>query len=171
MAATGGIDALSVVHPPLCARSSAKSDLVHQVNHRPVMARTLTRFLLVLLGATALLSISACNSLTPHEEQQYENLIAQGAEPIEAKTPALAAGLNLLPGFGDIYNGHWGLFAFDLLLWYPSIIWAVPQGYFTAENINKKATIAYYSIGAGKVQGFDANAPPNTTLQPRSSGP
>ena len=55
-----------------------------------------------------------------------------------------------LPGGGDIYNRKWGAFAADLLLWVPSIVWAVPQGYITAEQINKKATIAHYTSGPGR---------------------
>ena len=55
-----------------------------------------------------LFMIGACSSLTPTEELQYENLIAQGAEPITVKSPTTAAMLNILPGGGDIYNGEWG---------------------------------------------------------------
>jgi hypothetical protein len=112
---------------------------------------------------------AACNSLSPVEQQQYENLIAQGAEPVEKKKPAVAGALNLVAGFGDIYNNEWGAFALDFLLWIPSIVWAVPQGVMTAGNINKKATIAYYTIGEGRNQGFDANnsrAAPPKSLQP-----
>ena len=109
--------------------------------------------------AALLLTLGACSTLTPLETQQYENLLAQGAEPIQAKNPTTAAALNLLPGFGDIYNGQWDAFGIDLLLWYPSILWAVPQGALTAKNYNKRATIAYYSIGPGKELGFDPNGP------------
>jgi hypothetical protein len=120
--------------------------------------------LLRTLAATALLSCAACNALSPLEQQQYQNLIDQGAEPVEEKNPTLAGGLNLVLGFGDIYNGEWGAFVLDLLLWVPSVVWAVPQGVVTANNINKKATIAYYTVGDGRDRGFDANrtagAPP-----------
>ena len=108
----------------------------------------------VLAGA---ICIQACNSLSPMEKQQYENLIAQGAEPVEAKNPTVAGALNLLPGVGDIYNGEWGAFALDFLLWYLSPVWAVPQGAITAGNTNKKATIAYYTIGKGRNQGYDTS--------------
>jgi len=117
------------------------------------------RLSLQLSLAAALLALSACNSLTPLEKQQYENLLAQGAKPIEAKDPTTAGWLNVLPGFGDVYNRQWDAFAFDLLLWYPSILWAIPQGVATAKNYNQRATIAYYSIGPGKEQGFDMNLP------------
>ncbi len=99
--------------------------------------------------------LAACQSLSPSEKQQYENLIAQGAEPIREKSPETAALLNILPGAGDIYNGEWGAFALDFLMWYLSPVWAVPQGALTARNINKKATIAYYTVGAGADLGYD----------------
>jgi len=110
------------------------------------------------------LVLASCSSLSPHEEQQYENLMAQGAEPLVVKKPAVAGSLNLLIGIGDIYNRQWGAFALDLLLWWPSVVWAVPQGVITAQNINKKATIAHYTIGPGRDQGFDAER----TIRPAS---
>jgi hypothetical protein len=120
--------------------------------------------------AVALLTLGACNTLTPLETQQYENLLAQGAEPVQEKSPTAAAALNLLPGFGDVYTGEWGAFALDFLLWWPSVFWAVPQGALTAQNYNKRATIAYYSIGPGKDLGFDPNGPrtlaPGTQVAP-----
>ncbi|MHC4820341.1 MAG: hypothetical protein ACYTDX_01305 [Planctomycetota bacterium] len=63
----------------------------------------------------------------------------------QEKTPVLAALLNILPGGGDVYNGEWGAFALDFLLWPLSPVWAIPQGAVTSGNINKKATIAYYT--------------------------
>ena len=113
------------------------------------------------LSAVALASVlvcTGCSSLSPIEKQQYENLICQGAEPIVEKKPGVAAVLNVAPGFGDLYNKQYGAFALDFLLWWPSVIWAVPQGAATARNLNKKATIAYYTLGAGKGQ-FDPSTP------------
>lgn len=121
------------------------------------------------IAAGILCLVTACNSLDPIEEQQYANLIAQGAPPVEKKNPAVAGSLNLILGFGDIYNKEWGAFALDFLLWWPSVVWAIPQGVITAGNINKKATIAYYTIGEGRNQGFDPNkmvAAPPKVLQP-----
>lgn len=112
-----------------------------------------------LSAALLALLASACNSLSPHEEQQYWNLMAQGAEPVVKKKPAVAGALNLLPGFGDIYTREWGAFALDFLFWWPSVVWAIPQGVMTAENINRKATIAHYTIGPGTSLGFDADRP------------
>ena len=106
--------------------------------------------------------LTACNSLSQHEQQQYDNLISQGASPQTPHNPALAAGLNLLPGIGDLYNGEYGAFALDLLLWWPSVVWAVPQGAITADNYNKKATIIYYTVGPGAGQ-YDANKHRNAT--------
>jgi len=102
-----------------------------------------------------------CNSLTSIEEQQYQNLISQGAIPHDPKSPALGALLNILPGIGDIVNGEWGAFALDFLLWPISVIWAIPQGAITASNINKHETIAYYKIGPGKGK-YDPNYCPDS---------
>lgn len=114
-----------------------------------------------LILATTMWLLCACNSLTPLEEQEYDNLIAQGAKPVEKKNPSVAGALNLFIGIGDIYNKEWGAFVLDLLLWWPSVVWAVPQGAITASNINKKATIAYYTIGEGKNQGHDVGMNPS----------
>src|SRR5689334_12660092 len=107
----------------------------------------------------------ACENLSPMEKQQYENLMAQGAEPVKEKKPWLAGSLNLLPGFGDIYTRHWGAFCLDFFTWPISILWAIPQGVVTAGHHNQKATIAYYSIGPGQGR-FDPNRgngpPPNS---------
>jgi len=113
------------------------------------------------LSAAVLMSVlvgAGCSSLSPVEKHQYENLICQGAEPVVDKKPGVAAALNVLPGIGDLYTKQYGAFALDFLFWWPSVIWAVPQGAVTAGNLNKKATIAYYTLGAGKGQ-FDANEP------------
>lgn len=112
------------------------------------------------------LPLAACQSLSPLEEQQYENLIAQGAEPLTPKSPLAAALLNIGPGFGDLYNlrnwgpgNQWGAFTLDFLLWYLSPIWAIPQAAVTANNINKRATLTYYTIGDGAGAGYDPNRP------------
>ena len=101
------------------------------------------------LVTVSLVLLAGCGSLSQMEKQQYTNLIDQGAEPITDKEPVVAALLNLAPGIGDIYTGHWGVFVLDLLLWPYSAAWAVPQGAITASNMNKHATIAYYTVGPG----------------------
>lgn len=100
--------------------------------------------------AALALALTSCAGLDSIEEQQWLNLQAQGAPEVEEKSPTLAAVLNLALGAGDIYNGEWGAFVLDLLLWWPSVAWAVPQAAITANNINKRATIAYYIAGPGR---------------------
>ena len=124
-------------------------------------------FVLIAIAAVA----PACASLNGIEDQQWKNLKARGAPVIEPNSKTLAACLNILPGVGDIYNGEWGAFVLDFLLWAPSVVWAIPQAAVTAGNINKRATIAYYTVGSGKGQ-VDANSPPGlnppaTQVQPQ----
>jgi len=52
------------------------------------------------------IGLVGCQSLSPIERQRYDNLIGQGAEPVHKKDPAAAGILNLVIGFGDIYNGQ-----------------------------------------------------------------
>jgi hypothetical protein len=115
------------------------------------------RFLRSFALCVSILGLTACQSLTVTERQQYDNLISQGAEPIEKKDPAAAAFLNVGPGLGDLYLEQWGVFWLDFLLWYPSVIWAVPQGYVSATNINMRETVVHYTIGKGAGFGYDIN--------------
>ena len=114
-----------------------------------------------LVPVAALLLCASCNSLNAIERQQYKNLMAQGAETANEQSPTLAAVLNILPGFGDLYNGEWGAFALDFLFWPPSVVWAIPQGAVTAGNLNEKATISFYTVGPGQNQGLDPNFSPS----------
>ena len=95
-------------------------------------------------AALGALLLTGCQSLSQEEQLEYRTLMWKDAEPIQVKNPTTAALLNVLPGIGDIYNEQWGAFCVDFLLWFPSVVWAVPQAAMTAKNINKKATIAYY---------------------------
>ncbi len=123
----------------------------------------------VIVLVIALLALPACEQLNPIEKQQYENLMFQNAPPIKEKSPWVAGSLNLFPGFGDIYTGHWGAFALDFLFWPISIVWAIPQGAVTAGQHNKKATIAFYSVGMGQGR-FDPNRAPGASNMPPPSG-
>ncbi|MBI3818646.1 MAG: hypothetical protein HY286_08150 [Planctomycetes bacterium] len=104
----------------------------------------------LLLGITLLAVLIACQAPSPSDKGRYQNITRQGYAPVEEKSPLVALLLNILPGVGDIYNSEWGAFALDLLLWPISPIWAVPQGAITASNINKSATVAYYTVGEGR---------------------
>jgi len=111
------------------------------------------------LAVVGLIALPGCSSLNEVEQKQWENLRARDAPMIERKSPAIACALNLFAA-GDAYNGQWDAFALDFLLWPVSIVWAMPQAAVTADNINKRATIAHYTVGAGKGQ-YDANTPPH----------
>lgn len=120
------------------------------------------------LIAVVALSLAGCATLNSTEQMQFANLQAQGAPDIEhEKSMTAAALLNVLPGFGDIYNGEWGAFALDFLLWVPSVVWAVPQGAVTARNINRRAYLTHYLVGPGSGGQFD----PNRYTVPRAGAP
>lgn len=128
-----------------------------------------SRLLLVCLSVVSLFGLAACQGLTAADEIRYVNLLSQGATPVKKKEPLVAAALNLGPGLGDIYTGQWGAFALDFLFWMPSSVWAVPQGYMTAKNINKHATLAHYTVGGGAHFGYDPTQQ-MSKLPPRAYG-
>ena len=108
------------------------------------------RILTLALLALACLFTTNCAGLSQGEQVDYEMMMESGLEPLTPKSPAAAAGLNILPGGGDIYNGKWGAFALDFLLWPWSIAWAVPQGAITANGINEERTYHHYKHGKGR---------------------
>lgn len=97
-------------------------------------------------------ALQGCRSLESWQEAEYQNIKAAGLPTFEPKTPAVAAVLNILPGVGDGYNGEWGAFACNFLLWPISVVWGIPEAAVTASNINKQDTWAYYYHGPGKTQ-------------------
>ncbi len=102
--------------------------------------------------AAIVVGAGACRGLEPWQEAEYQNIKAAGLPPIEPKSPAAAGALNILPGIGDAYNGVWGAFACNLLLWPISVVWGIPEAVATAENINKQETWTYYYRGDGRPQ-------------------
>ncbi len=78
----------------------------------------------------------------PWQEADLQRIEAAGLPKLEPKSPAAAGALNLLPGNGDAYNGEWGAFVCNLLLWPLSVVWGIPEAAVTASNLNKQATWA-----------------------------
>ncbi len=99
--------------------------------------------------------LTGCRGLEVWQEAGLQNVKNCGLPEFSPKSPAAAGVLNLLPGIGDAYNGEWGAFAANFLLWPASIVWGIPEAAVTASNINKQETWAYYHVGPGKRQ-FDA---------------
>ena len=71
--------------------------------------------------------------------------------------PALAGFLNLGPGLGNFYlaiggdeSSQYIVGALNLLLWYPSVVWGIPEAVIDGRRINKKATAYHYSEGPGR---------------------
>jgi hypothetical protein len=98
---------------------------------------------------------AGCRGMSAWQEAEYKTIESAGLPLMEPKEPIAAAALNLLPGIGDAYNGEWGAFVANFLLWPASVLWGVPEAMVTAHNINKQDTWAYYTHGPGKAQ-FEA---------------
>lgn len=97
---------------------------------------TLLSFLFILA------SLSSCTSINSHQEQELKEWQAKNLE-VREKSPGLAAGLNVLPGIGDFYNGNIGYGIANLLTWPYSILWAPVGGASGANERNYFATKAH----------------------------
>lgn len=125
--------------------------------------------------STFCLALSACTSLSYHEQNALRSLNANGIsvdKPAgEWKRPANPAGagaLNLLPGVGNFYlasgNGGDGshyLYGFlNLLTWPISVVWGIPEAAIDAGTINERELVYYYTFDesgkeALKVRGLE----------------
>lgn len=113
-----------------------------------------------ILTASIAILLSACTSITYHEENTLRGLRSHGItvdKPIgeweRPNSPATAGLLNILPGVGNFYlaSGNAGdsnqyMYGFlNLLTWPISIIWGIPEAAIDAGNINKRELIYYYT--------------------------
>jgi len=98
----------------------------------------------------ALLAVAAggCTTLTSYEKQQWGAASAAGVQKVKVCSPGAAAGLNLIAGLGNVYlagktenAGELGWWALNFLTWPLSILWAVPDGAISADNINIRETL------------------------------
>jgi outer membrane murein-binding lipoprotein Lpp len=90
----------------------------------------------------ALLISTGCTSL--NSAQKHELAEWEGEKlKVEHKNESLAAGLNVLPGIGDFYNGNVGLGIVNLLTWPASILWAPVGGATGAAEANYFMTKAH----------------------------
>ena len=94
------------------------------------------RLYAVVLAAAVAASASGCHTPTHAQWREYEDLKESKVELYEPYEPGVAAALNVLPGVGNAYNGDWGLFVVNLLLWPYSVAWGVPEAYISARNKN-----------------------------------
>lgn len=106
----------------------------------------------VVVAAGGAAVCGGCRGMESWQRAEYQNVKAAGLPEFEPKSPAVAGALNLLPGFGDAYNGEWGAFVCNLLFWPISVVWGVPEAAVTASNINQQETWAYYYHGPGKAK-------------------
>ncbi len=112
-------------------------------------------FLIALIMATSLTTLSACTTLSRQEKTTLYELKQygiQGAEETVAH-PVVAGMLNILPGCGNFYlagvseeSNQW-LFGFlNLLTWPISVLWGIPEAAIDANTINDRETVSYYTL-------------------------
>ncbi len=82
---------------------------------------------------------TSCSSLNTSQRQEMREWKAQSLV-VEEKNETVAAALNVLPGFGDFYNGNIAIGAGNLLLWPLSILWAPVGGATGAAEVNYYTT-------------------------------
>jgi len=115
----------------------------------------------LILGALTVASLPAtsCVTISRQDKAMIRELEMYGVNPQERKEvePVLAGFLNLGPGLGNFYLGFSGdeptqhiVGAINLLLWYPSVVWGIPEAIVDGIRINKKATAYYYTEGPGR---------------------
>lgn len=94
------------------------------------------------ISLLSLVIITSCASLNSAQDKELKTWQAKNLE-VREKNPSMAAGLNVLPGIGDFYNGNVGLGVVNLLLWPASVLWAPVGGADGAKEVNYYATKAY----------------------------
>ena len=113
-----------------------------------------------ILLSIAILAFAGCTNLTRLEELELRTLKGQGVsvdKPVGSwerpASPAGAALLNILPGFGNFYlasgNGgdssHYLYGTLNLLAWPISVLWGVPEAAIDAKKINERELVYYYN--------------------------
>lgn len=120
-----------------------------------VVVNKVKNFCVLFIAAIAILNFG-CAPLTKNEEIQYAKLLNDEivSEPISKKSKITAATLSfLIPGVGHFYLGEWGsgtgVFLSNIF-WPLSPFWATPTAVEATENINKRHTVEYFTLGEGK---------------------
>lgn len=119
-----------------------------------------------LITILSIVLISSCTHLTKQEQSDWRELQTLGVRDNDNQVanPAMAGGLNILPGFGNFYlaagNGgdsnHWLYGALNLITWPFSILWGIPEAAIDANNINKRELIYYYHFDKKGKEEFKA---------------
>lgn len=90
----------------------------------------------------SILMLASCASINSQQKQELREWQAQNVY-VKEKSPGLAAGLNILPGIGDFYNGNVGYGILNLLTWPLSVLWAPIGGASGADEVNYFASKNY----------------------------
>lgn len=120
-----------------------------------------------ILFLALILMLSACTSLTYSERNTIRSLKSKGITIDKPRgnwekpaSPAGAAALNLLPGFGNFYlasgNGgdsnHYLYGSLNLLTWPISILWGIPEAAVDAKTINQRELVYFYTFDEAGVE-------------------
>ncbi len=100
------------------------------------------KFVSSLVSFVSILTLVSCASINSTQKQELNEWQAKNLQ-VEEKKPGLAAGLNVLPGIGDFYNGNVGYGILNLLSWPLSVLWAPVGGADGAREVNYFATKAH----------------------------
>ncbi|HXH31881.1 MAG TPA: hypothetical protein VNJ01_13815 [Bacteriovoracaceae bacterium] len=109
------------------------------------------KFLLTQVIILTVLASTGCTSLNSSQKRELSEWKGQDLK-VEEKNEALAAGLNVLPGIGDFYNGNVGLGVVNLLFWPASVLWAPIGGATGAEEANYYVTKSHVDTLSKKQQ-------------------
>lgn len=125
-----------------------------------------------ILLSIMIFAFAGCTNLTRQEELELRMLKGQGVnvdKPIglweRPASPAGAALLNILPGFGNFYlasgNGgdssHYLYGTLNLLTWPVSVLWGIPEAAIDAKKINERELIYYYKFDPQGKKEFEAS--------------
>ena len=116
----------------------------------------------------ALFTFSSCVSITTTQKNDIVESKMSGTY-VEEKNPGLAAGLNVLPGIGDFYNGNVGYGIVNLLTWPLSVLWAPIGGYDGAQVRNWEESRIYGARKAVTSQAIAAPLSPAELAAPPSN--
>ncbi len=129
----------------------------------------------IILLTIIMVFVSGCATMSGSDRAMLREIESYGISSTDQriKHPGVAAGLNVLPGFGNFYlafgtheSSQWLFGCFNLFMWPISILWGVPEGAIDAKTMNKKETVYYYNFNRHgkkefqKIKSADLREPP-----------
>jgi hypothetical protein len=120
------------------------------------------RSTVMVLVVVLLVAGSGCVSLSRTDKATLRELRGHGIRETDqrVKHPAVAGGLNILPGIGNFYlacgtdeSEQWVVGFMNLLFWPISILWGIPEAAIDANTLNQRELVYYYMFDpSGKAE-------------------